>query len=61
LVVKVRKSLRDGKRHYIEKKRCDGSMGGEARKDASEKGCKKLGISATKLGCAPSKPNETGD
>jgi hypothetical protein len=38
LVVKVRKSLRDGKRHGIEKKRCDVSMIEDARQDSNEKG-----------------------
>ena len=52
LVVKVRKSLRDGKGHGIEKKRCDVSMMEDARQDSSEKDYKKLGISGTKLGCA---------
>src|SRR5271154_2436263 len=50
LVVKVRKSLRDGKGHGIEKNRCDVSMIGDARQDSSEKGLQEIGDFGYKAG-----------
>jgi hypothetical protein len=50
LVVKVRKSLRDGKGHGIEKKRCDVSMIEDARQDSSEKGLQEIGDFGYKAG-----------
>ena len=50
LVVKVRKSLRDCIGHGVEKKRCDVSMIGNARKNSSEKGMQEIGDFGYKAG-----------